>query len=127
MKNRLARVCEVIKRELSAAIAREIQFPVPLVTISSVDITPDLKQAHVFISAIGESSARARVLELLTEARVSLQGELARRVIIKHTPHLRFHLDDSIERGTRVLAIMDELGLEIGPSSLPQIPPPPES
>jgi ribosome-binding factor A len=125
MKNRLARVCEVIRRELSAAITREIQFPVPLVTISSVDITPDLKQAHIYISAIGPEPDRARVIELLNAARISLQAELAKRVIIKHTPHLHFHLDQSIERGTRVLAIMDELGLEIGPSRPASEPPNP--
>lgn len=125
MKNRLVRVCEIIKRELSAAMAREIHFPVPLVTISSVDITPDLKQAHIYISAIGEPAARRQVVELLEGARISLQAELARRVIIKHTPHLHFHLDESIERGTRVLAIMDELGMDIGPK--PASPPPPQS
>lgn len=116
MINRLARVCEVLKRELSAAIAREISFSVPLVTISSIDITPDLKQAHVFISAIGSDAERMGVLRKLKASRGVLQSEIAKRVIIKHTPHLNFHLDESVERGTRVLSIMDDLGLDIGPS-----------
>ena len=116
MKNRLARVSEVLKRELSAAVAREIHFEVPLVTIQSIDLTPDLKQAHVFVSAIGTEAQQAQVLHQLAAARVSLQAEVAKRVIIKNTPHLHFHLDSSIVRGTRVLAIMDELGLEIAPT-----------
>jgi len=116
MKNRLPRVCEILKRELSAAITRDIAFEVPLVTISSVDVTPDLRQAHVFVSAIGDASQQEKVLLRLTEARVALQGEIARRIKIKNTPHLHFHLDQSIERGTRVLAIMEDLGLDTGPN-----------
>lgn len=103
-----------MKRELSAAMLREMQFPVPLVTISGVDLTPDLKKAHVFVSAIGSEQQRAEVLRLLQDRRILLQSEIAKRVIIKHTPQLHFHLDESIERGTRVLSIMDELGMEIG-------------
>lgn len=125
MKNRLIRVCEIIKRELSMIITREMAFDVPLVTISGVDITPDLKNAHIYLSAIGNDSERAKVLGQLQEQRVHLQRELAKRVIIKYTPHLHFHLDQAIERGTRVLAVMDELGLDIGPQ--PPKPPPQET
>ena len=122
MKNRLARVNEIIKRELSQIVTRELVFDVPLVTISGVDVTPDLKNAHVFLSAIGTDGERAKVLAQLQEHRVLLQSELAKRVIIKYTPHLHFHLDQAIERGTRVLAVMDELGLDIGPTAAPQPP-----
>lgn len=114
MKNRLARVCEVLKRELSSAVTRDLSFDGILVTISSVDVTPDLRKAHVFFSAIGEDWQRAWVLEKLNDSRAMLQMEIAKRVVMKHTPQLHFHLDDSIERGTRVLEIMEELGLDVG-------------
>ena len=55
MKNRLARVCEVLKREIGILATRDLDFHGDLATISSVDITPDLKQAHVYISAIGSA------------------------------------------------------------------------
>lgn len=112
MKHRLERVCEVIKRELGVIIAREITFSSPLVTVSGVDITPDLKQAHVFVSALGSNSDRRNAIKLLEQNRVILQSALAKRVVIKHTPHLHFKLDDSVERGVRVLHILDDLGLE---------------
>lgn len=115
MKYRLARVCEVLKRELGIIITREIRFESPLVTVSDVDITPDLKQAHVFVSAIGTPAQRRDALDQLEHNRANLQHELSRRVVLKNTPHLNFKLDDSIERGTRVIDIMDELGL--GPTS----------
>lgn len=111
MKNRLARVCEVIKRELGSLASRDLDFRGDLVTIGSVDITPDLKQAHVYVSALGSPGASRRALELLEKNRTHLQTELSRRIQIKHTPHLHFHIDESVERGTRVIGIMEELGL----------------
>ena len=111
MKYRLKRVCEVLKRELGTIMGKELRFSSPLVTVSDVDITPDLKQAHVFVSAIGNDNQRREALELLEQSRVMLQHELSKRVVLKNTPHLNFRLDDSIERGARVITIMDELGL----------------
>jgi ribosome-binding factor A len=111
MKYRLERVREVLKRELGSIMVRELRFSSPLVTVSDVDITPDLKQAHVFISAIGNDTQRREAIELLDQNRVMLQHELSKRVVIKYTPHLNFKLDGSIERGARVITIMDELGL----------------
>lgn len=111
MKNRLARVCEVLKRELGMIIRRELEFENTLVTVSGVDITPDLKQAHVFISALGSPAGRRKAMESLEEHRVMFQTELSRRVHIKHTPHLNFRLDEAIERGARIITLMDELGL----------------
>ena len=77
MKNRLVRVCEVIKRELGDLFHRDIQFGSALVTISSVDITPDLKQAHVFISALGSKGDQRHAMEVLDKNRVLLQNQLA--------------------------------------------------
>lgn len=111
MKYRLERVREVLKRELGSIMVKELRFTSPLVTVSDVDITPDLKQAHVFISAIGGANQRREAIETLEQNRAMLQQELSRRVVLKNTPHLNFKLDESIERGTRIITIMDELGL----------------
>ena len=76
--------------------------------VNQVDVTPDLKSAHVFISVLG-SKGRKEVLPKLEASRVQLQGALSKHVVLKYTPHLVFHLDDSIERGSRVLAIMQQI------------------
>jgi ribosome-binding factor A len=112
MKHRIERVCEVLKRELGRIILRELTFSTPLVTVSGVEITPDLKQAHVFVSALGNDAQRQNVLTVLEQNRGMLQAQVSRRVVLKHTPHLNFKLDDSIERGSRVLNILDDLGLD---------------
>src|SRR6185312_16353404 len=108
MKHRLLRVNELVKRELSGIIAREINFDSAIVTINQVDVTNDLKNAHVFVSVLGAESEES-VMKKLEEHRVTLQAELAKHVVLKYTPHLVFHPDHSIERGTRVIEIMQEL------------------
>jgi ribosome-binding factor A len=112
MKHRIERVCEVLKRELGVIILRELTFSSPLVTVSAVDITPDLKQAHVYVSALGTERQKQDALEVLEQNRALLQGEVAKRVILKNTPHLNFKFDTSIERGSRVLGILDEIERE---------------
>ena len=93
MKHRLERVNEVIKRELSEIISREINFSAQtLVTLHAVDITPDLRQCHVFVSVIGKPEQKSRALAELGEHRAMLQRELAKRVVLKYTPHLNFKL-----------------------------------
>ena len=108
MKHRMLRINEIVKRELSGIIAREISFAGALVSINHVDVSPDLKNAHVFVSVLGSDSAES-VLSKLASHRATLQAELARHVTMKYTPHLTFHLDDSIERGTRVIEILQEI------------------
>lgn len=111
MKNRLERVNEVLKRELGDLIRREISFRAKLVTVQQVDVTPDLKNAHVFIGVIGSDEEMREAMAQLHDHRVALQSELSKRVILKYTPHLHFKHDEAMERGTRVLSILDELHL----------------
>ena len=117
VKNRLDRVNESIKRELGVLIRREFTFQAKLVTVQEVDITPDLKSAHVYIGVIGSPEEQHAALAQLHEARPRLQRDLSRRVIMKFTPHLHFKLDQTGERGDRILQIIEELHL---PPEVPQ-------
>jgi ribosome-binding factor A len=109
MKHRLERVNELIRRELGDLITREFRFEGQLVTVQQVDVTPDLKHAHIYVSVIGADADRHKAMASLHDSRVTLQRDLAKRVILKYTPQLHFKLDDAIVRGTRVLSIIDEL------------------
>lgn len=117
MTNRLVRVCEVLKRELSLLMQKKIamKFDAPLVSVAAVDITPDLKHAHFYITAYGNDAQKRAALITLEQNRPMLQHEVSKRVKLKNTPHFHFHLDESIERGVRVLRVMDELGLDESP------------
>jgi len=108
MKHRMLRVNEVVKRELSGIIAREMNFEGALVSINHVDVASDLKNAHVFVSVLGTEAGES-VISKLNSHRATFQAELARHVTMKYTPHLIFRLDNSIERGARVIEIMQEM------------------
>ena len=107
---RLQRVRELLKREIGEVIRRE--FPVSeagLVTVNDVDVAGDLHSAVVFISILGNNEQQKRGLDLLTRHRKRIQGLVARGVVLKYTPTLKFIIDDSVVRGNRVLQIIDEL------------------
>jgi len=108
MKHRLVRVSELIKREIGSLIERELTFT-QLVTVQSVDVTPDLKQAFIYISVLGENPQE--VLAKLHAKRKEFQQQMSRRVILKYTPHLTFKLDTTAERGARIIDILETLDI----------------
>ena len=121
MNHRLQRVQELIKRELSDIIQRHIRFDGVIVTINDVDITPDLKQAHIFISALGGTGQTTNYQSILTKLesnRKMLQQEMSKRVVIKYTPHLHFKFDNTAERATRIFTILEELDVPEDPAPL---------
>lgn len=109
MKHRLERVNELLKRELGELLTREVTFDAALVTVQQVDITPDLKHAHVFISVMGDEAQSKSAMAKLHASRTHLQHLLSKRVVLKYTPHLHFELDDSIERGTRIISLLEQI------------------
>src|SRR4029079_7743817 len=107
---RMQRVRELLKREIGEAIRRE--FPVSeagLVTVNDVDVAGDLHSALVFISIFGTAEQQKRGFHLLIRHRKRIQNLVARAVVLKYTPTLKFLMDDSVLRGNRVLQIIEEL------------------
>ena len=104
------RVRELLKREIGEAIRREFHVnEAGLISVNDVDVAGDLKSAVVFISIFGNPEQQKRGLQLLTDNRVRIQGLVARAVVLKYTPTLKFVFDDSLIRGNRVLEIIEEL------------------
>ncbi len=106
----MQRVRELLKRAIGEVIRRE--FPVSeagLVTVNDVDVAGDLHSAIVFISILGTPDQQKRGFSLLNNHRKRIQGLVARSVILKYTPTLKFLMDDSVVRGNRVLEIIEEL------------------
>jgi ribosome-binding factor A len=103
-------VRELLKREIGEVIRREIPVTeAGLVSVNDVDPAGDLKSATVFVSILGNADQQKRGLALLTQHRARIQGLVARAVVLKYTPTLRFVIDDSVIRGNRVLEIIEEL------------------
>ncbi len=110
MSLRLERVREMLKREIGEVIRRELPVDeAGLINVNDLDVAPNLKNATVYVGILGGKAQKAKGMELLEQNRVRIQGMVARDVILKYTPRLRFVLDESIERGNRVLKIIEEL------------------
>lgn len=111
MSRRLQRLNGLLRQELAELILREVKDPrvSELVTITSVDVSPDLKLANVYISVIGKADEKARSLAGLNAAAAFLRYELSNRITIRRVPSLTFVLDESIEEATHILEIMEGL------------------
>lgn len=108
--HRHERVRELLKRAIGEAIRREIPVgDAGVISVNDVDLSGDLRNARVFISVLGNATQQRAGLALLQQNRGRIQGLVAKEVILKYTPHLRFVVDDSVERGNRVLQLIEEL------------------
>ncbi|MEW6305695.1 MAG: 30S ribosome-binding factor RbfA [Verrucomicrobiota bacterium] len=125
MSVRTQRVRELLKRTIGEIIRRE--FPVSqcgVITVNDVEITADLQLATVYVGVVGKADQKKKSLELLQTERKRIQGMVGRSVVLKYTPQLRFVADDSIERGNRVLKILEEIEKDDAISEAPVQDPP---
>jgi ribosome-binding factor A len=107
------RVRELLKRAIGESVRREFNVnDVGLITVNDIDVAGDLKSAVVFVSILGNASQQKRALQVLEDNRIRLQALVAKAVVLKFTPTLKFVTDDSIVRGNKVLAIIEELEKE---------------
>ena len=107
---RIDRVNELLKHEIGEIIRREFNIAdTGLISVNSVETSPDLRTAKIFVSVLGKPEQQSRALRLVRDKRQLIQGEVGRNIVLKYTPTLTFVLDDTIEKGNRVLKILDEL------------------
>jgi len=110
---RLKRINQLLRQEISQILRTELpERDLELVTIPEVRVSGDLKTAHVFVSAVGPIAARQRAAAILTAHRRQIQHLIGSRIRLRETPHLLFVADEAIERGDRVLRILEELERE---------------
>ncbi len=94
---------------LSEAISKDLQDPrVGFVTVTGVKTSPDLRQARVYVSVLGDDEVRAASLQGLESARGFLQSRVSTALRLKHTPTLSFGYDESVDRGMRISQLIDE-------------------
>ena len=107
MSLRLTRVNELLKREIGAVVQRDYEWGGALVTVSSVEVTQDLKEAKVWVSILAGSAAP--ILERLNQEHGAIQKKVMKRVVLKSTPILSFRHDSSAERGVDMVNLLDEV------------------
>ncbi len=109
---RTVRVAEVLRKELSACMSHSLDLEGLLITISSVELPPDMRQAYIYVSTLNPELEQESALALLNRNRKEWQSSIGRRLGLKFTPQLIFRFDTAIERGDRVMEILTKLEQE---------------
>jgi ribosome-binding factor A len=106
---RLRRVADQIQKELSGLLRTELKDPrVGMITLTGVEVSPDLAHARVFFTTLGDADALARTEAGLKRAAGFLRAELGHRLKLRVTPEVRFVYDASVERGARLSKLIDD-------------------
>ena len=109
---RTIRVAEVLRKELSALMILSLDLEGMLITISSVELPPDMRQAYIYVSTLNPELNKEAALDALLRNRKEWQSTIGRRLGLKFTPQLIFRFDEAIERGDRVMNILTQLEIE---------------
>jgi ribosome-binding factor A len=118
---RARRVGQLLRREVACLIQEELKDPrIGWVTVSHVDVSPDLKHARVYVTILAEGKDVEEQLKALNNAAGFLQQGLGRRVKLRAIPRLQFIYDYSIERGRRLSALIDEAVRKDGKGKEPE-------
>ncbi len=114
---RLDKVNELLRREISAVIQREFEWPGTILSVLEVDITQDLKEGKVWLGVVGRM-APTQVIDKLNKNRGLIQSIVSKRVILRSTPRLTFKYDASARRGVELVNLLDDIE-----KNLPKAPP----
>jgi ribosome-binding factor A len=106
--NRTRRVAELLKRELAVLIPKSVRDPhVGRVTLTYADVSPDMANAKIYFTLLGSTEQAKDTERALNRAAGFLRHELRERVVLRSLPQLRFHYDESVERGARLTSLID--------------------
>ncbi len=109
MSTRTLRVNELIQRELSDILRKQYKEEAIAITITGVQVTPDLHEGKVFIAVTGEEEDEVKCLRWLKHNSKDFRFELGRRIVLKHMPAFIYLLDTSTARGNRILGVLDDI------------------
>ena len=97
-------------REDVARIVGQLKDPrIGFVTVTRVDLTPDLRTAHVHVGILGGGPDREKTLAGLRQAAGFVRRELGRRLHVRHTPEIAFHYDEGLDATERVAQLLNEV------------------
>ncbi len=109
MSNRTVRVNELVQREISDILRKRYQSEAVAITISEVRVSPDLRDARVFVSVVGDEDMADEKLRWLKSKAGEIREEVGRRIVLKYLPKFEYVLDKSAARGARIMQVLDEI------------------
>jgi ribosome-binding factor A len=114
MSQRIARINQLLQREVSGQMRRYYRSESAPITISGVDCSADLRHARIYYSVLGDEAAITEAQAFFRRAGKDLRQKASRHVILKYFPRFDYIYDPSLERGAHVLELLDQLEDESG-------------
>ena len=110
MTRRTERINDLLREEIAELIRRDVKDPRMggLVSILEVQVSPDLRNAKVYVSVLGSDEEKASTLVALAAAAHFIQRQLGKRLTIRRTPELTFVEDQTIQEGSRIGSLLDQ-------------------
>lgn len=109
MSNRMVRINSLILQEVSLILHTEFKTEAVSITVTSVDIAPDLRSGRIFYSVIGDEGEIRLAERFLKKVSPRIRFLLGSKIDLKYIPFLTYHFDPSFERGSNILSILDEI------------------
>ncbi|HVS52270.1 MAG TPA: 30S ribosome-binding factor RbfA [Opitutaceae bacterium] len=109
MSNRTLRVNELVQREISDILRKRYQSEAVAITITEVRVAPDLRDARVFVSVVGDEETATAKLRWLRSKAAEIREEVGRRIVLKYLPKFEYVPDKSAARSARILQVLDEI------------------
>lgn len=109
MSNRTVRVNELVQREISDILRKRYQSEAVAITIAEVRVSPDLRDARVFVAIVGSEEQAEEKMTWLRSKAGEIREEVGRRIVLKYLPKFEYVLDRSAARGARILQVLDEI------------------
>ena len=118
---RPSRVGDQLRAEISTLLAREVHDPgIGFLTITHVNVSPDLQVARVYYTTLGDEKARRDTARALGRATPFLRRQIGSRLRLKRVPTLEFFFDESIERGDRIERLLNDISTERAETAAPE-------
>ena len=119
MSRRTNRLAEEIREEVAKIIARELKDPrIGFVTVTGVQLTPDLRHARINVGVLGDQAARDKSLEGLRQAAGFVRRALGQRLRIRYTPEVAFQYDKGLDATERVARLLNDVAAPDAPAAL---------
>lgn len=113
--NRPIKVAEAVKREMGDLLLREIKdsrVKNTITSVTDVEVTNDLRHVTIFISVMGDKSQKDSVMKGLESAKGFIRSEIGQRINLRFVPEIHLKLDESLEKGDKILSLMDKIKQE---------------
>ncbi|MGD9154225.1 MAG: 30S ribosome-binding factor RbfA [Bacillota bacterium] len=109
-EHRIERLRELIKSEFGQILQRDLKDPrIGFVSVTDVEVSNDCSHVEIFVSILGDAAAKQATMDGLESAKGFIRTELGRRIRLRYTPEIHLIADDSMERGSRIMQLLQEV------------------